>query len=546
MTIPKTPTSLIRLKPKTPTFGYLIKTMPGTKVNKNLILLTFGLLLAGLFINLGLQPLYLEEPRRAIIAMEMAERENLWVPTELGEYYYNKPPVFNWILILSAKLFGGFNEWAMRLPTVLSTLGIVFLMWYMGRCYIDEYFGWQSGLMFATCGSVLLFFSQLGEIDIFYALVSLLGFVALFQGFQQRRWWWMFGGFYAFHAIGMLTKGLPSLMFIGLTLPAWLWYKGELKRLLSIPHWFGILTWGLITGGYLFQYSKFNDLESLLTVWLGQVEERTIAEQGFQRLLTHFILYPLDSLKDLLPFSLLAIFFWRKRILDVLKQNEWILFAAIVVAVNFPVYWVSPGAKQRYLYMFFPLMLAIGLWMLRRSENLKIKKIFRILSGVFLGAISIGGTLLYFLPQFDFLPFRIGFAIAAGISFFLVLWWWKLEPHRELHALILSMLLFRITFDMTVLPHRNLKSDASYDKITAFQIDAITGNSPLYLYGNDRCSFSTIYYLNRLRNQCVVKSYTLQKDAFYIADETCITGPYACYWTFMYDNRKYVLFRFTS
>ena len=51
------------------------------------------LLIVSLFINLGMQPLYLEEPRRAIIALEMIFNKNFIVPTELGEFYYNKPPL---------------------------------------------------------------------------------------------------------------------------------------------------------------------------------------------------------------------------------------------------------------------------------------------------------------------------------------------------------------------------------------------------------------------------------------------------------------------
>ena len=520
--------------------------MRDTNFQKGFILLAFGLLMAGLFLHLGKQPLYLEEPRRAIIAMEMAERGNFWIPTELGEYYYNKPPVFNWVLMGSASLFGGFHEWAMRLPTVLSTLGIITLMWFMGRRYVDEHFGLLSGLIFATCGSVLLFFSQLGEIDLFYALISLAGFAVLFHGYEQRQWWWMFGGFYAFHAIGMLTKGLPSVVFIGLTLPAWLWYKKDLKRLTSVAHVGGIILFVIITGGYLYQYSHFNSLEPLLKVWLGQAGERTVAEQGIQRLLGHLLLYPLDTLKDLLPFSLLIVFVWRKDIFQVLKRNEWVMYSALVTAVNFPVYWISPGAKQRYLYMFFPLILAVCLWMWRNAEASAPKKVFRMLSGIFLVLVACGGTAMFFLPQFGFLSGGIAMGVIAGFCFLILLGWWKKQDHKEIHAMILAMMILRIIFDLTIIPLRARDSGARTDQLTAFQIDSIVGKSPLYFFRNDRCSFNTIYYLNRLRGECLQKSYEIQDGAFYIADVTCIEVPFQCYWEFEYDKRSYVLFQFSA
>ena len=59
------------------------------------------LLLLGLFLNLGIQPIFLEEPRRSFIAFELLHNNNFWVPTELGEHYYKKPPFFNWVLLAS-------------------------------------------------------------------------------------------------------------------------------------------------------------------------------------------------------------------------------------------------------------------------------------------------------------------------------------------------------------------------------------------------------------------------------------------------------------
>ena len=117
------------------------------------------LFLISLYINLGVQPVFLEEPRRAMIAMEMVENDNYIVPTQMGEYYYKKPPVFNWLLILSSKIFGGFSPWALRLPTVLSVLFAGLLLFGIGRRYVDKIFGWQLALLFSTGGAVYYYFS---------------------------------------------------------------------------------------------------------------------------------------------------------------------------------------------------------------------------------------------------------------------------------------------------------------------------------------------------------------------------------------------------
>ena len=78
--------------------------------NPTFVALLFILGAVALFLNLGLEPLHFEEPRRAIVALEMELTGNWWVPKINGEYYYNKPPVYNWLLIGLYKVFG-YEEW---------------------------------------------------------------------------------------------------------------------------------------------------------------------------------------------------------------------------------------------------------------------------------------------------------------------------------------------------------------------------------------------------------------------------------------------------
>ncbi|MBK6949317.1 MAG: hypothetical protein IPH16_15755 [Haliscomenobacter sp.] len=100
------------------------------------------LFLAGMLLFLGKAPLYLEEPRRALVAMEMLASGNYWASTLFGEWYYNKPPLFNWVLLLFAWLGGGFREWALRLPTVLSVAGLAVLLFLFGKSMSAPALGW--------------------------------------------------------------------------------------------------------------------------------------------------------------------------------------------------------------------------------------------------------------------------------------------------------------------------------------------------------------------------------------------------------------------
>ena len=78
---------------------------PFSKLEKQVLLLLGVLLIASFFINIGEEPLYLEEPRRAMVAAEMEFQDNLIVPTHLGNFYYRKPPLFNWVVLTSLRTF---------------------------------------------------------------------------------------------------------------------------------------------------------------------------------------------------------------------------------------------------------------------------------------------------------------------------------------------------------------------------------------------------------------------------------------------------------
>src|SRR4030095_12461633 len=78
-------------------------------------------------INLGYQQLGAEEPRRAIISIEMMHSGNLIQPTQMGEEYVNKTVLFNWILCGMIWLTGSSSEWVLRLPSLIFFLLLAFV-----------------------------------------------------------------------------------------------------------------------------------------------------------------------------------------------------------------------------------------------------------------------------------------------------------------------------------------------------------------------------------------------------------------------------------
>ena len=65
-----------------------------------------------------------EEGRRILPAVRMIETGDYVVPKVGSEPYLRKPPLINWLVAASFKIFGQRNEWTARLPSVLCVLAV--------------------------------------------------------------------------------------------------------------------------------------------------------------------------------------------------------------------------------------------------------------------------------------------------------------------------------------------------------------------------------------------------------------------------------------
>ena len=119
-------------------------------------------LIAGLIIlyilsallNLGLFNLQGEEPRRAIISIEMNESGNYLVPHALGWEYYNKPPLFNWILSGFMSLTGSESEFICRLPSLLFLLIWAICHYFLCRKWLSLQYSLLSTFFLLTSADI--------------------------------------------------------------------------------------------------------------------------------------------------------------------------------------------------------------------------------------------------------------------------------------------------------------------------------------------------------------------------------------------------------
>src|SRR6266480_3302916 len=65
-----------------------------------------------------------EEGRRILPAIGMLQSGNYIVPEVGGNPYFRKPPLVNWLVAASFRIFGMRNEWTARLPSAVAVLAV--------------------------------------------------------------------------------------------------------------------------------------------------------------------------------------------------------------------------------------------------------------------------------------------------------------------------------------------------------------------------------------------------------------------------------------
>ena len=505
------------------------------------------ILLIGLFLNLGKQPLFLEEPRRVLVTMEMEENRDWIAPTQLGDPYFNKPPGFNWVLLVTKWALGPLNEWKARLPTVLSTVLLSLIIFLLNTRYLNAEGARLASLLFVSSAGILFYFSTLAEIDLYYSLLTFAGIAGIYHFDRQERPFLLFVNLYVLGALGFLTKGLPSVVFIGASLLTYFGYQKRLKSLLSLPHFCGLLGFTAILGAYFWVLSRSHSPDQLMTILWGQSSERTVIDQGIWPLFQHLLTFPLAVIGDIMPGGLLLLFALRRDLPKILREKEWVRFCTWMFAANFIVYWISPGARLRYIYMLYPFLLTVLVYLYQRRHEIgpSLARGFTRGLQVISGLLSLGVLVLPFLPELQFMPHRWAITGGAFIVFAGLFVLSLRQQEKSLSILLLILACGRVVFDLTVLPQRAFDSGAQEGRDAARAIHAIVKDDPLYILNDGRFSFTVVVYLNMLRGSTLRRTYAPpDPDSYYISHDSLLTKPHQSFYEMDYHSAIYRLVRF--
>jgi 4-amino-4-deoxy-L-arabinose transferase-like glycosyltransferase len=158
----------------------------------------------------------------------MVQSGNWLVPQFNGEPFYDKPPLFNWLVALSFVVFG-FTEFAARFPAALIGTVTVLATYRFGRQLVGENGAFLGAVVLATSIQWVVL-SRIVVHDILLALFVTLACFAFYRGYaDETRRTKNFMLMYASVGVAVLAKGPVGAVLPGGAILVFLALRRELS-----------------------------------------------------------------------------------------------------------------------------------------------------------------------------------------------------------------------------------------------------------------------------------------------------------------------------
>ncbi|WP_022670373.1 glycosyltransferase family 39 protein [Hippea alviniae] len=426
-------------------------------LKREILALLIGLYIFSALFNLGRMYFQHEEPRRAIIALEMNYTRNYVVPHVLGRPYFKKPPLHNIVVAAFFKILGS-NEFAARLVSVLSMFGIAFLIYLVSKDII----GFEASVFaaFSFGLSIIAYFQygRLAETDMFFSFLLFASMVCIFK---NRI---ILGSF--FTALALLTKGFPALHYFYLTLFFYLLINEQIKRIFSKEIFIGGFLIVFLFLGWLLFVSKGNihRFNYALGFLINASGSRVLSITHFGSAVVHFLKFPVNFLIHFLPSSMFLLFFankyFRDGFVELIRSNSEIKklfkFSLAAFIPNFLIYAIVPDGRIRYtlvLFAIFSFFVGIVYYQLEYDNLFDFKRLFK-----FLFVVAIVVSLIAFVFNISFsksgwlMPNIFAFVLSL-IGFILTGRMFKNCCADVIVLMVLFVVSFKFLYDSTYMSH---------------------------------------------------------------------------------------------
>src|SRR5437879_8964461 len=172
----------------------------------------------------------------------MLETGNYLVPQVGGETYFRKPPLINWLVAGSFKIFGRQNEWTARLPSVIPVLLVAVAFVTVARSSLGDRGSTIAALIWLMNAGIIEK-GRLIEIEGLYVSLCALAIIFWLSFWEQKKSPWLIWILpFVFLGLGWLAKGPVHLLFFYGVVLAVLWKERDWKSLFHPAHFVGIAT----------------------------------------------------------------------------------------------------------------------------------------------------------------------------------------------------------------------------------------------------------------------------------------------------------------
>ena len=215
-----------------------------------------------------------EEGRRILPAVSMLQTGNYLVPQVGGETYFRKPPLINWLVAASFKVFGRQNEWTARAPSVISVLLVAIVFVTVARSSLGPLGSLLGGLMWLINAGIIEK-GRLVEIEALYVSLCALAIVFWVSWWQQKKSPWLIWTVpFIFLGLGWLAKGPVHLVFFYGVVIAVIWQERNWRALFHPAHFLGVAIMLGIFAAWAIPFMQATNQATATTKWSQQFTGR--------------------------------------------------------------------------------------------------------------------------------------------------------------------------------------------------------------------------------------------------------------------------------
>jgi len=336
-------------------FVIFLNVMPENKIWEKesfLIFILVGTCLVLYFFGLGTGPMGdVDEAMHASTSKDMVLSGDWITPRYNGENFYDKPPLYNWLVAIAFLVFG-FSEFAARLPAALLGTGCVMITYWLARRMFGPAAAFLSALVLATSAEYIIL-SRVVVHDISLAFFDTLALTLFFIGYkseQHRKPAFLVG--YAALGLAVLAKGPIGLAIPMMIIGLFLIYQRQLGFLKEMQIGWGVLIFLVVSAPWYILISLRNP-DYTEYFFLKQNVGSFLSQQS--RHPKPFYYYIPVLMGGLFPWSLflpLAIYrAFRKRSAEI---GDGLIFALIWFGVVFIFFSMASSKLGTYILPLFP------------------------------------------------------------------------------------------------------------------------------------------------------------------------------------------------